>query len=199
MRGWELPMFGDSFRALRTFFFSSSAKILFLCLFRGSFVVVVILHEQSPCALLRLSCETMLLEAFGVTIERLEVEEKLAVAKEVCQDPHRVSAIEWKNLRILACLTILLSLLRVLVEKASITDATLDRRHIRRIDILLGQTLPSDLGEPRVVHDIATATVQVAQTLGQIMCDELREQVLGVRVDIRRILDSAFEDVLVNL
>jgi hypothetical protein len=31
------------------------------------------------------------------------------------------------------------------------------------------------------------------------MCDELREQVLGVRVDVRRVLDSPFEDVLVNL
>ena len=104
-----------------------------------------------------------------------------------------------RNSRILACLTILLSLFRVLVEQASITNAALDRRHIRRIDVFLGQTLPSDLGKPRMVHDIATATVQVAQTFGQIMCDELREQVLRVRVDIRRVLDSAFEDVLVNL
>ena len=104
-----------------------------------------------------------------------------------------------RNSRILACLAILLSLLRIFVEQARITDAALDRRHVRCVNVFLGQTLPSNFGEPRVVHDIATAAVQVAQALGQIMCDELREQVLRVRVDIRRVLDSAFEDVLVNL
>ena len=104
-----------------------------------------------------------------------------------------------RNSRILACLAILLSLLRIFVEQARITDAALDRRHVRRVNVFLSQTLPSDFGKPRVIHDIATATVQVAQALGQIMCDELREQVLRVRVDIRRVLDSAFEDVLVNL
>ena len=133
-------------------------------------------------------------------IERLEVEEKLAVAGKILSvfTSSECSGVG-SNSRILACLTILLSLFRVLVEQASITNAALDRRHIRRIDVFLGQTLPSDLGKPRMVHDIATATVQVAQTLRQIMCDELREQVLRVRVDVRRVLDAAFEDVLVNL
>jgi len=78
-----VDVFGDSFRALRTFFLSSSAKVLFFCVFRGSLVVVIILHEQSPCALLRLSLETSrcLKRAFEA-IECLEVEEKLAVAEE---------------------------------------------------------------------------------------------------------------------
>lgn len=146
------------------------------------------------------SRDMSLREASSVAIERLEVEEKLAVAERSMSvfTPGECNGVE-RDSRILARLTILLSLLRVLVEQASITDATLDRWHIRRIDILLGQALPSDFGEPRVVHDIAAATVQVTQTLGQIMCDELREQVLGVGVDVRRVLDSAFEDVLVNL
>lgn len=104
-----------------------------------------------------------------------------------------------RNSRILACLAILLSLLRIFVEQARITDAALDRRHVRRVNVFLSQTLPSDFGKPRVIHDIATATVQVAQTLGQIVCDELREQILRVRVDVWRVLDSAFEDILVNL
>ena len=84
MRGWGVvDGFCDSFRALRTFFLSSSAKFpfFFLCVFRGSLVVVIILHEQSPGALLRLSLETSrcLKRAF-VAIERLEVEEELAVS-----------------------------------------------------------------------------------------------------------------------
>ena len=159
------------------------------------------LHEQSPDALLRLSLETSrcLKRAFEA-IECLEVEEKLAVAEEGMS----VFSNKWlqrggKNSRILACLTILLSLLGILVEQAGITNAALDRRHVRSVNIFLGQTLPSDFGKPRVVHDIATATVQVAQALGQVMCDELRKQVLSIRVDVRRVLDSAFEDVLVNL
>ena len=82
MRGWGVvDGFCDSFRALRTFFLSSSAKFLFFCVFRGSLVVVIIPHEQSPGALLRLSLETSrcLKRAF-VAIERLEVEEELAVS-----------------------------------------------------------------------------------------------------------------------
>jgi hypothetical protein len=104
-----------------------------------------------------------------------------------------------KNSRVLASLPILLRLLGVLVEQARITNAALDRRHVRRIDVLLCQTLPSHLGKPRVVHDIAAASVQVTQTLSQVVCDELGEKVLCVRMDVRRILHAALEDVFVNL
>lgn len=202
MRGWGSSMFlvivSERFvlsfsHRLQNFFFS----VYFVV--RWSFVII--LHEQSPGALLRLSLETSrcLKRAF-VAIERLEVEEKLAVAEEGMSVFSNESLQRGgKNLRILACLAILLSLLRVLVEQARITDTALDRRHVGSVNVFLGQTLPSDFGEPRVVHDIATATVQVAKTFGQIVCDEFREQVLGVRVDVRRVLDSAFEDVLVNL
>ena len=84
MRGWGVvDGFCDSFRALRTFFLSSSAKFpfFFLCVFRGSLVVVIILHEQSPCAVLRLSLETSrcLKRAFEA-VELLEVEEEFAVS-----------------------------------------------------------------------------------------------------------------------
>ena len=53
----------------------------FFCVFRGSLVVVIILHEQSPCAVLRRSLETSrcLKRAFEA-VERLEVEEEFAVS-----------------------------------------------------------------------------------------------------------------------
>ena len=55
--------------------------LFFLCVFRGSLVVVIILHEQSPCAVLRLSLETSrcLKRAFEA-VELLEVEEEFAVS-----------------------------------------------------------------------------------------------------------------------
>jgi len=50
-----------------------------------------------------------------------------------------------------------------------------------------------------MVHDIAAATVQVTQTLGQVVCDEFGEQVLRVRVNVRWVLDTTLEDVFVDL
>lgn len=102
------------------------------------------------------------------------------------------------NLRVLASLTVLFGLLRVLVEQAGITNAALDRRHIWRVDVFLGQTLPSHFSEPGMIHHVATTAVQVAQTLGQVMCNELGEQVLCIGMDVRRILDATFEDVLID-
>lgn len=87
--------------------------------------------------------------------------------------------------------TIGLRLLGVLVEQTRVTHAALDGRHVGRVNVLLLQTLPRDLCEPRVLHNILAATVQITQPFGQILCDELREQVLGVRVDVRRVLDAA--------
>jgi hypothetical protein len=103
------------------------------------------------------------------------------------------------NSRIITRLSILFRLFRVLVEQACITDTALDRRHVRGVNVLLGQTLPSHLGEPRVVHDIAAAAVQVTQTLGQVVCDKLGEEVLRVGVNVRWVLDATLEDVFVDL
>jgi hypothetical protein len=107
---------------------------------------------------------------------------------------------DWKqNLRIVAHASICFSLFWVLVEKTGITLTTLDWRHIRSIYILLCQSLPGDLGEPRVLHDILAATVQVSKTLGQVVGDEFAQQILSIRVDVGRVLDSAAKDVFINL
>jgi hypothetical protein len=103
------------------------------------------------------------------------------------------------NSRIFTRQSILFRLFRVLVEQACITNTALDRRDVGCVNVLLGQTLPGHLGEPSVIHDITAATVQVTQTLGQVVCDELGEQVLRVWVDVRWVLDAALEDVFVNL
>jgi len=41
--------------------------------------------------------------------------------------------------------------------------------------------------------------VQVAQSLGQVMCDQLAEEVLRIGVDVWWVLDSSAQNVLVNL
>jgi hypothetical protein len=104
-----------------------------------------------------------------------------------------------QNLRIITHASICFSLFRVLVEKTGITLATLDWRHIRSIYILLCQSLPSDFCEPRVLHDILAATVQVSETLGQVVGDEFAQQILSVRVDVGRVLYSSAKNVFVNL
>ena len=83
MRAWGSPMFLVIVSERFVLSFSHRLQNSFFCVFRGSSVVVIILHEQSPCALLRLSLETSrcLKRAFEA-IECLEVEEKLAVAEE---------------------------------------------------------------------------------------------------------------------
>ena len=50
-----------------------------------------------------------------------------------------------------------------------------------------------------MVHNVLAAAVQVAQSLGEVGCDELLQQVVGVRVDVRWVLDSRLEDVFVDL
>jgi hypothetical protein len=111
----------------------------------------------------------------------------------------RSDADEKQNLRIITHASICFSLFRVLVEKTGITLTTLDWRYIRSIYILLCQSLPSDLCEPRVLHDILAATVQVSETLGQVVGDEFAQQILSVRVDVGRVLYSAAKNVFVNL
>lgn len=111
----------------------------------------------------------------------------------------RSDTTENQNLRIVAHASICFSLFRVLIEQTGITLATLDWRHIRSIYILLGQSLPGDFGEPRVLHDVFAATVQVSKTLGQIVGDEFAQKILSVGMDVRRVLDSATKNVFVNL
>ena len=136
-----------------------------------------------------------------MTARRSEVKEQLAVtrAKKVstCDQLRKLS--KGRNSRIITRLSILFRLFRVLVEQACITNTALDRWHIRCVNVLLGQTLPGHLGKPRMVHDIAAATVQVAQTLGQVVCDEFGEKILRIRVDVRWVLDAALENVFVDL
>lgn len=50
-----------------------------------------------------------------------------------------------------------------------------------------------------MVHNVFAATVQVAQPLGQIRRDELLQEVVGVGVDVGRVLYSRLENVFVDL
>jgi hypothetical protein len=73
---------GDSVERFVLSFSHRLQKFFFLCVFRGSLFVVVILHQQSPCALLRLSRKTCRCsKRDSEVVERLEVEEELAVAE----------------------------------------------------------------------------------------------------------------------
>lgn len=90
---------GDSVERFVLSFSHHSQKIFFLCVFRGSLFVVVILHEQNTCALLRLFRKTCrYLKRDSEVIERLEVEEKLAVAEKGSQYSPGVSAMGWEML-----------------------------------------------------------------------------------------------------
>ena len=101
--------------------------------------------------------------------------------------------------RIGAPVAILFRLLRVLVELTGIADAALDGRHVRRVNVLARQTFPGHLGKPWVVHHVLGPAVQVPQALGQVRRDQALEEVLCIRVDVRRVLDPAFQDVLIDL
>lgn len=103
-----------------------------------------------------------------------------------------------RYLRIISRCPIRLRFFGVLVEETCISCTSTDGRHVWRINILLGKSLPSDLCKPRVVHDILAASVQVTQSLRQVGCDELAKQILCVRVDVRWVLDAALEDVFVD-
>lgn len=130
----------------------------------------------------------------------LEVGEKTAVTKrENCQSCGNSATSGKQNLRVIAHASVCLSLFWVLVEQTGITLATLDWRYVRSIYILLCQSLPGDLGEPRVLHDILAATVQVSKTLGQVVGDEFAQKILSVWVDVGRVLDSSTKNVFVNL
>jgi hypothetical protein len=93
----------------------------------------------------------------------------------------------------------LFSLLGIPIVLTGITLTSADRRNIRSINVLSCKTIPGDLREPRVVLHIFGTSMKVAQSLGQIRCDELREQVDGVRVKVGWVLDTTPENVLVDL
>jgi hypothetical protein len=95
------------------------------------------------------------------------------------------------NLLIMTVLPVLLCLFRVLVELACITSSPFDRWNIWRINILLSQPLPRDLGEPLMVFDIFRPSMEIAQALGQIGSNETLKQILGVWMDVRRVLDPS--------
>lgn len=80
---------------------------------------------------------------------------------------------EAQNVLIFTLNAIVFRLLGVFIILAGITLTTPDGWDIGRIDVLPSQSVPSDLGEPGVVLDIFGATVEVAQTLGQIGGDQL--------------------------
>ena len=50
-----------------------------------------------------------------------------------------------------------------------------------------------------MILDIVGTTVQVTEPFSKIACDELYQQILSIMMDIRRILYSAFQDVLIDL
>lgn len=100
--------------------------------------------------------------------------------------------------RVVACLTVCLRLLWILIKLAGITHASSDRWYVGRINVLFLQAVPCDLCEPRVVHDILAAAVQVAEALGEVGGDELLQQVVGIGMDVGRVLDPRLEDVFVD-
>jgi hypothetical protein len=103
------------------------------------------------------------------------------------------------DLRIFSSLPVCFCLFRVLVELTRIANTSANRWHIRRIDVLLLQPFPRHFREPRVVHDVLAAAVEIAKSLSQIGCNEFLKQVLRIGVDVRRVLDPPFQNVFVDL
>ena len=103
-----------------------------------------------------------------------------------------------RHARVVACLTICLRLLRILIELAGITDASADRGDVRRVNVLFLQPVPGYLCEPGMVHDVLASAVQVAKALGEIRSDELLQQIVRIGVDVGRVFDPRLENVLVD-
>lgn len=101
--------------------------------------------------------------------------------------------------RVVSCLTVCFRLFWILIELAGVAHAGSHRGHIGRIDVLLLQPVPRDFCEPRMVHDVLAAAVEVAEALGEIRSDELLEEIMCVWVDVWRVLDPRLEDVFVDL
>lgn len=131
----------------------------------------------------------------------LEVGEKVAmpVARDLISSCIQQSDSRLGHIRILALLAVFFSLLGIPIVLTGIALTTPDRWNIRSINVLSCKTIPCDLCEPRVVLHIFGTSMKVPQSLGQVRCDELREQVDGIRVKVGWILDTTPENVFVDL
>lgn len=50
-----------------------------------------------------------------------------------------------------------------------------------------------------MILDIGRTAVQVTQSFGQVVRDQLNQEILCIVVNVRRVLDSSLEDILVDL
>lgn len=69
----------------------------------------------------------------------------------------------------------------------------------RRRDLLLVDLLPPNLGEPLMSEDILAAVLHVAITFAQIRRQAVSDNVYGQRVEERRVVDDAGDDLLIQL
>ena len=98
----------------------------------------------------------------------------------------------------MAKLSIRFSLLRVLVKLTGITNTSLNRWYIWRINILLGQPLPGDFSKPLMVLDTFCTTMSVSESFCQVGGNQPLKQVLGIRMNVWRVLDATLQDILVD-
>jgi hypothetical protein len=101
--------------------------------------------------------------------------------------------------RVVPCLTVCFRLLWILIELASVTDASSDRGHVGRVNVLLLQPVPRNLREPRMVHNVLAAAMEIAKSFSKIRGNELLQEVMRIGVDVGRVFDARFEDVFVDL
>uniref|UniRef100_A0A182Q467 Uncharacterized protein n=1 Tax=Anopheles farauti TaxID=69004 RepID=A0A182Q467_9DIPT len=85
-----------------------------------------------------------------------------------------------------------------LVEVAGVARA-LAARYERRLDALLEHRDPVGRREPPVALDVVHARLQVAVALGQIDLQQVAQQVLQLRAEVRREAHLAADDLLVDL
>jgi hypothetical protein len=130
--------------------------------------------------------------------EYLEVREQVSVTVRTRQNVI-YSVRRTLHARVITGLTICLRLLWILIELAGVTDASAHRGHVWCVNVLLLQPVPRDLREPWMVHHVLAASVEIAESLGQVRGDELLQQIVRVWVDVWRILDPRLEDVFVDL
>jgi hypothetical protein len=111
-----------------------------------------------------------------------------------------IYSIRWTlDARVVTSLPVGFRLFWILIELAGVAYACAHRRHVWRVNVLLLEAVPRYFGEPRVVHDVFAAAVQIAQALGQVGGDEFLQQVVRVWVDVGWVFDARLEDVFVNL
>ena len=88
-------------------------------------------------------------------------------------------------------------LLVVLVEVARV--ALLALGHEGRLDLLLVDGYPVGEREPLVVLDVVDAVLQIAVAFGQVDLEQIAQQVLEVRAEVRGKAHLARHDLLVDL